>query len=57
MKLLLEKDAELNTKNKYSRTPLLCTVFYGHEAVVKLLLEKDAKLEAKDNEYSRTPLL
>ena len=49
MKLLLEKGAELETKDKdYGRTPLSWAAEKGHEAVVKLLLEKGAELETKD---------
>ena len=55
VKLLLEKGAELEAKDGYSRTPLSCAVANGHEAVVKLLLEKGAELEAKDKD-SQTPL-
>ena len=50
VKLLLEKGAELETKDKsYSRTPLSWAAEHGHEAVVKLLLEKGAELETKDS--------
>ena len=56
VKLLLEKGAELETKDNYSRTPLSWAAEKGYEAVVKLLLEKGAELETKDN-YSQTPLL
>ncbi|CZR56859.1 uncharacterized protein PAC_06748 [Phialocephala subalpina] len=57
VKLLLEKGAELETKDEYygSRTPLSWAAEDGHEAVVKLLLEKGAELETKDD-YGRTPL-
>jgi ankyrin repeat protein len=49
VKLLLEKGAELETKDKdNSRTPLSWAAENGHEAVVKLLLEKGAELETKD---------
>ena len=37
MKLLLEKGAEPNSKDKYGRTPLYLAAENGHEAVVKLL--------------------
>ena len=48
MKLLLEKGAELETKdNRYGRTPLSWAAEKGHEAVVKLLLEKGAELETR----------
>ena len=42
MKLLLEKVAELESKDKsYGLTPLSYAVEKEHEAVVKLLLEKE----------------
>ena len=57
VKLLLEKGAELEIKDKYyDRTPLLYAAEKGYEAVVKLLLEKGAELETKDK-YCWTPLL
>ena len=43
VKLLLEKGAELETKDNDGRTPLSWAAEKGHEAVVKLLLEKGAK--------------
>jgi ankyrin repeat domain-containing protein 50 len=50
VKLLLEKGAELETKDKdYGQTPLSWAAEKGHEAVVKLLLEKGAELETKSN--------
>ena len=56
VKLLLEKDAELETKDEgYGRTPLLYAARNGHESVVKLLLEKGAKQETKDKD-GQTPL-
>jgi hypothetical protein len=56
VKLLLEKGAELETKDKdYGQTPLSWAAENGHEAVVKLLLEKGAELETKSNN-GRTPL-
>lgn len=54
---LLKKGAEIDSKDIYSRTPLLCAVQNGHESIVMLLLEKDAEFETKDNKYGRTPLL
>ena len=56
MKLLLEKGAELETKDNSGRTPLSYAAEKGHEAVVKLLLEKGAELETKDTSYGQTPL-
>ena len=57
VRLLLEKGAELESKDNYGRTPLSRAAENGHEAVVKLLLEKGAELESKDNDYGQTPLL
>ena len=53
MKLLLEKGAELETKDEYGQTPLSWAARNGHEAVVKLLLEKGAELETKDKDMVR----
>jgi ankyrin repeat protein len=54
--LLLQKGAELETKdNEYSRTPLSSAAENGRKAVVKLL-ENGAELETEDNAYGRTPL-
>ncbi|PVH69641.1 hypothetical protein DL98DRAFT_168533 [Cadophora sp. DSE1049] len=39
-KLLLETNANVETKNKDGRTPLSWAAEYGHEAVVKLLLQQ-----------------
>jgi ankyrin repeat protein len=44
VKLLLEKGAELETKDKFGRTPLLWATESGHEAVVTLLLHKSADM-------------
>jgi ankyrin repeat protein len=44
VKLLLEKGAKLESRDKDCRTPLSWASSNGHEAVVKLLLEKLAKL-------------
>jgi ankyrin repeat protein len=55
VKLLLEKGAELESKDKYGRTPLSYVAWNGHEAVVKLLLEKGAELGSTD-EHGQTPL-
>ena len=54
MKLLLEKGAELETKDtRFGQTPLSYAAQKGHEAVVKLLLEKGAELETKDTSMVR----
>ena len=56
MKLLLEKGADLESKDNFSLTPLFWAVADGQEAVVKLLLEKGAELGSKDD-YGKTLLL
>ena len=55
MKLLLEKGADVESKDSYGQTPLWWAAGNGHEVVVKLLLEKGANVESKDS-YSQTPL-
>jgi hypothetical protein len=45
VQLLLEKGAELESKDSGGRTPLSWAARKGHEAVVRLLLKK---LESKD---------
>lgn len=55
MRLLLEKGAELETKDNSGQTPLPWAAQSGHEDAVRLLLERGAELERKDH-YSRTPL-
>ncbi len=48
MKLLLEKGAELESRDKHSgQTLLLWAAENGHEVTVKLLLERGAELESK----------
>jgi ankyrin repeat protein len=42
VELLLEKGADLESKDYFGWTPLLLAREKGHEAVVKLLLEKGA---------------
>ncbi|KAJ5936883.1 hypothetical protein N7466_003333 [Penicillium verhagenii] len=55
VRLLLEKGASLESKDRNDQTSLLCAASRGDEAVVRLLLEKGAELESIDN-YNRTPL-
>lgn len=55
VELLLEKGADLESRNNIGRTPLSLAAEKGHEATVKLLLEKGANLESIDH-IGRTPL-
>ena len=43
VKLLVEKGAELESKDNNGQTPLLCAARWGCEGVVKLLVEKGAE--------------
>ena len=43
VKVLLERGAELETKDRYKQTPLSYAAAHRHKAVVKLLLEKSTK--------------
>jgi ankyrin repeat protein len=54
--LLIEKGANLESKDENDRTPLLWAAQNGHEAVVNLILEKGANMESRDK-YGQTPLL
>ncbi|KAJ6780463.1 hypothetical protein PWT90_01829 [Aphanocladium album] len=53
--LLLENGADIEAKDRYSRTALCWAAGNGHADVVRLLLEKGADIAAK-NRYSRTAL-
>ena len=48
---------DLESKDRFYRTPLSWAAEIGHEAMVKLLLEKGAELETKDDICGQTPLL
>jgi ankyrin repeat protein len=48
VKLLLEKEANVESKDNDGKTPLLWAAWIGHEAVAKLLSEKGADVESKD---------
>jgi ankyrin repeat protein len=52
---LLDKNANVDSKDTKYRTPLSLAAENGHEAVVKLLLDKNADVESKDKN-GRTPL-
>ena len=47
MSALLDKNADIESKDRSGRTPLSWAAENGHEAVVKLLLDKNADIESK----------
>ncbi|KAG5817889.1 hypothetical protein H9Q74_002814 [Fusarium xylarioides] len=49
-KVLLEKGADIETKNKDGYTPLSSAALQGHEAMARLLLEKGANIKVKDKD-------
>ena len=57
VQILLEReDVDLNSRNRYGRTPLLYAVIGGHEIIVRLSMNKDdAQLDLADGS-GRTPL-
>jgi len=56
VQLLLEKGADIESKDTDGQTPLSWAAQDGCEAVVQLLLEKGADIESKDTD-GQTPLL
>ena len=55
IRLLLDKGANIEAKDEWSRTPLSWAAAKGREAIIQLLLDKGANIEAKDK-WGRTPL-
>ena len=54
--LLLNRDADVNSKNKYVMTPLHLACQYGHVRVAELLLNRNAVVNSIDK-AQRTPLM
>jgi len=55
VRLLLERGADLDLRDREGQAPLSLAVEKGHKTVVKLLLDHGAKTESKDRS-GRTPL-
>jgi hypothetical protein len=55
VKLLLEKEAHCNVRNKEGWTPLLLSCAKGHVNIAKMLLEKGADIDARSSD-GWTPL-
>jgi len=53
LQLLLEKGANIESKDECGRTPLIVASQNGHKEVVQLLLEKGADIEVKDKNGKR----
>lgn len=56
VKLLLDKGADIESRNSLGCTPLCLAVLNGHESVIHLLLEAGANIESRTS-LSQTPLL
>ncbi|KAK4078540.1 uncharacterized protein Triagg1_2871 [Trichoderma aggressivum f. europaeum] len=56
VQLLLDKGANIDSKDSYGRTPLSYAAMKGHKAILRLLLDKGTNIDSRDN-YGRTPLL
>lgn len=55
VKLLIDRKAIVNVRNRMGETPLIFAAMNGHKSVVDLLLSKNAFIECCDNDRS-TPL-
>jgi ankyrin repeat protein len=56
VKLLLEKGADVDSRDRYGLTPLWHAAKWRRKAVVELLLENAVDVDSEDTEYGRTPL-
>lgn len=54
---LLDKGADVNTRNHRGETPLISAAHGGHPETVELLLEKKANINAVDNEGNTALML
>lgn len=55
LELLLDRGANVNSRDEYGNTPLMKASQWGHLGLVKLLLERGADLALK-NKYGKTAL-
>ena len=53
---LRNENINIEAKDDYGRTPLMCVSRHGHPDVIRYLLDRGADFEAKDNNGS-TPLM
>jgi ankyrin repeat protein len=56
VKLLLEHNADVQTKDKSGRTPLILASEKGFEAIARLLIDKNAHVRSRDRDFGRTSL-
>lgn len=56
VRLLLDKNADIESKRDFGFSPLCLAALNGHEFVAKLLLDKGAQIESRTNS-SQTPLI
>ena len=52
-RLLIDKGAQVEARNRYDRTPLHYAARYGHVEIVRLLCDHGADVEARHNDGSR----
>ena len=55
VRMLLERGADVNARNRWQETPLHDAAWQGHDEVVGVLLEKGADIHARD-QWQETPL-
>ncbi len=56
VKQLLDKGADVNSKNRYGSTPLFFACDRGHFEIAKLLIDKGADMNVKDTFYNASAL-
>lgn len=53
VRVLLERNANIEAKDQYGMTALHCAANRGHHSIVRLLLEHSANIEAKEREEKK----